>query len=237
MQGGTLGKTSPVRRGSDESGFTLLELLIVMIVLGILGGITTLAVGSMSDDATEARCRSDVRNLQVANAAYKARTGSDAPNLQALIDGDYLDEVPESGVTITNGVTSPATQAGCVATEELALTPDGPTLTIVELTGTTKRDKETANWSTDLDMKVVDQDGAAVGGAVVDGTWSDGTEPSSCTSNPSGRCTLKTDPHNAAAATWTLDAITKSGYDTGASAKSTLSCTRSGDKNGTTTCS
>ena len=232
-----MGKRSGVGRGADESGFTLLELLIVMIVLGILGGITSLAVVDMRGDATDARCRSDVRNLQVANAAYKARTGTDAANLQALIDNDYLDEAPESGVTIADGVTSPATQDGCRATEELALTPDGPALTITELAGTTKRDKETVNWSTDIVMKVVDGDGAAVGGATVDGTWSDGAEPSSCTSNPSGRCTFETNPHTVATATWTLDAITKDGYDTGASATSTLSCTRSGDKNGTTTCS
>jgi general secretion pathway protein G len=38
-----------------EDGFTLIELMIVVVVLGILAGLVLMGVGSVKDDATQAK--------------------------------------------------------------------------------------------------------------------------------------------------------------------------------------
>jgi prepilin-type N-terminal cleavage/methylation domain-containing protein len=73
-------------RGVDErrdAGYTLVELLVVVVVLGILATVVLLSVGSARDDAEQSACQTDYRQLQTAWEAYKAR---------------YHDEVPEAAL-------------------------------------------------------------------------------------------------------------------------------------------
>ncbi|GHV29214.1 hypothetical protein FACS1894167_08130 [Synergistales bacterium] len=59
-------KTLSARRG----GFTLVELLIVVIIIGILAGMMMLTMGSATDGATAARIISDLRNIKSAALLY-----------------------------------------------------------------------------------------------------------------------------------------------------------------------
>lgn len=66
----------------DEHGFTLIELLIVIVILGILAGIVLFAVGGVTNRGNLAACRSDLKTIQVAVEAYRAKNGNYPPNLE-----------------------------------------------------------------------------------------------------------------------------------------------------------
>jgi general secretion pathway protein G len=59
-----------------EQGFTLVELLIVIVILGILAGIVVFAVGNLTSNAKTNACATDKATMQSAVEAFKAYTGS-----------------------------------------------------------------------------------------------------------------------------------------------------------------
>jgi len=80
-------------------GFTLVELLIVIVIIGILAGSLLLVMGSGTDKANATKVVSDMRTLKAASLMYYADKGNWPP------DGDitdptelasYLDRIPSS---------------------------------------------------------------------------------------------------------------------------------------------
>ena len=59
-----------------DKGFTLVELLIVIVILGILATVTVFAVRGITDKGTKSACDSDKATLQTATEAYFAQYGS-----------------------------------------------------------------------------------------------------------------------------------------------------------------
>src|SRR2546429_458350 len=64
-------------RRNNEDGFTLIELMIVMVVLGILAGIILFAVGNFKTDATTSKDNANTRICATAKAASQAKFGDD----------------------------------------------------------------------------------------------------------------------------------------------------------------
>ena len=58
-----------------EGGFTLVEALIVIVILGILAGIVVFAVQSLTGSGVQASCSTDFKTVQTALEAYKAQMG------------------------------------------------------------------------------------------------------------------------------------------------------------------
>jgi prepilin-type N-terminal cleavage/methylation domain-containing protein len=56
-----------------EQGFTLVELLIVIVIMGILAGIVVFAVSNLSDTATKNACKTEADTVRTAAEAYKAQ--------------------------------------------------------------------------------------------------------------------------------------------------------------------
>jgi general secretion pathway protein G len=248
----TLGRTVKKHPGVDTGtgGFTLIELLVVIVVLGVLAGIVVFAVGNFRSDARNSACRTDVRTLQTANAAYLAKVGHDAADIDALIEGGYIKSAPESGVTFVNGETNPATVAAC--TGELAFTPDPssttsssappgtPTLSVIASGSTVHPgDEGTPQFQASVVMTVTDEAHVVVEGAVVTGTWEGGI-PGNCDqpTAANGTCTftseLSADQPNVDVV-WTLSAVTKTGY-TQAAGPATLRCSRHNNAGGAGFC-
>jgi general secretion pathway protein G len=60
----------------DESGFTLVELLVVIVILGILAAIVVFSVRGINDKGQEASCKTDVNMLTTAEEANFAQNGT-----------------------------------------------------------------------------------------------------------------------------------------------------------------
>ena len=95
------------RRSSDESGFTLVELLVVIVILGILAAVAVFAVGGITDKGKASACKADLKSTEVASEAYFAKNGAYAADIPALVTAQFLRSAPGTG----NGYTITYTAA------------------------------------------------------------------------------------------------------------------------------
>jgi prepilin-type N-terminal cleavage/methylation domain len=79
-----------------DSGFTLIELLIVIVILGVLAAVVVLAVGAFDERGEQAACKSDVKAVEVAVEAYRAKNSVYPGSLNDLVGGteNYLRSLP-----------------------------------------------------------------------------------------------------------------------------------------------
>ncbi|MEW6049089.1 MAG: prepilin-type N-terminal cleavage/methylation domain-containing protein [Bacillota bacterium] len=64
----------------DRDGFTLIELVVVITILGVLVAIAIPTVGGYVDDAKKKGARADAKNIQTALIMYKAENGVYPPD-------------------------------------------------------------------------------------------------------------------------------------------------------------
>ena len=81
------------------SGFTLLELIVVVAIIGILATIAMPALKDVPRRAAEAVLKSDLRTFRDIIDQYKADTGTYPPSLDALVDEGYLRAMPMDPIT------------------------------------------------------------------------------------------------------------------------------------------
>lgn len=104
----------------NQNGFTLTELLIVIVILGVLAGIVVFAVAGITDRGVTAACEADKRTVQTAVEAFHAETGAypaggdNDDRIEQLTTAELLREAPSTDrYTITvadgTGVVGPAT--------------------------------------------------------------------------------------------------------------------------------
>jgi len=94
----TIMRTTTGHRGAiADKGFTLVELLIVIVVLGILSGIVVFGVGRFRGDAEAAACKADVATVSTAAEAYNLTIGTYPTTLDQLLTGNYLKTTPADG--------------------------------------------------------------------------------------------------------------------------------------------
>jgi prepilin-type N-terminal cleavage/methylation domain-containing protein len=100
-----------------DKGFTLVELLIVIVILGILATVTVFAVRGITDKGQENSCQVEQRSIETAIEAHFADTGADpdgfvAPDPQpadtSYLVPDYLKDDPSARWSF-DGSTTPAT--------------------------------------------------------------------------------------------------------------------------------
>ena len=80
-----------VQEEKQDKGFTLVELLIVIVILGILATVTVFAVRGITDQGKASTCKADSKTLQTAYEAFVAQYGGTA--------------IPVTGGTLPAGAT------------------------------------------------------------------------------------------------------------------------------------
>lgn len=135
-------------------GFTLVELLIVIIIIGILAGAMLLVAGSGTDKAEATKIVSDLRSLKAAALMYYADKPNENPTfgpastslkdyMDRVISDDYLlvqtsnDKVwyvGKTGLTASSGITD---KLAAVAEAE-GLFGDGSAKTVTAIAGGVK---------------------------------------------------------------------------------------------------
>lgn len=78
---------------NQDKGFTLVELLIVIVILGILATVTVFAVRGITDRGQENACNVDERTLSTAIESFYASYQEDPADLNALTQGRVNDPV------------------------------------------------------------------------------------------------------------------------------------------------
>jgi prepilin-type N-terminal cleavage/methylation domain-containing protein len=210
----------PDDRRARDRGFTLVEILVVIVVLGILATIVVFAVRGVSDDADRVVMSDDARILATAEEAYQARFGRygtedelveakllTAPSVlhDIALDGNSYRVVSASqpgGVTTTLAGAATTTTASGVSTS---------TSTTSTSASTTTTSTSTTSTTTTTTLAPTTTVGSSTGGSgslagvtcslVVSNGWGAGGNADLRITNSSG----------ANLATWTVR-ITPNGY-------------------------
>lgn len=84
----------------NEKGFTLVELMVVVVIIGILVAIAIPIYGNITANAEEKACFANQRTIEGAASMYYATEGVQAADLAALIS-EYLTTEPNCPSTDT----------------------------------------------------------------------------------------------------------------------------------------
>ena len=84
-------------RGSDDRGFTLIEIMVVIVILGILVSYVAVRMTGRTDEARQLKARMDITSLETALELYKLDNGtypSTEQGIQALIEAPSVGKLP-----------------------------------------------------------------------------------------------------------------------------------------------
>ena len=114
----------------NEDGFTLVELLIVIVILGVLAGIVVFAVNGITDRGELAACKADVQSVQTATEAYYAKNTAYPATIDGLVP-TFLKTAPHpTAYTINYGGAATGTVQGVLGGKDCitgaVVPPPGP---------------------------------------------------------------------------------------------------------------
>ena len=151
-------------------GFSLVELIVAVAILGVLAGITTVAFAGFDSSSSSVSCRSDRTRLQRAESTFylqKARYGTETE----LVNDGLLDTASTlHDVTIASSAYTMSEVGRCIGTST-AYNIAAPTIGTTDHSGVT--------------VAVMNADGTAVSGGVV--SYSQGSWTSMGTTNTAGQ--------------------------------------------------
>src|SRR5436190_23265524 len=87
-------------RSTRQAGFTLVEIMVVVVIIGLLATLVMPAVIGAGDEARETKARTDVRSIAEAVRMYRVNKGKYPDSLDVLVEKDdkgrsQLEELPK----------------------------------------------------------------------------------------------------------------------------------------------
>ncbi len=89
---------SYIQRKRNKKGFTLIELVVVIAILGILAALAIPRLSGSTQKAKETTNEANIRTIQSAISLYEAENGDKPTSIDDLIP-KYLDKVPVNPLT------------------------------------------------------------------------------------------------------------------------------------------
>jgi type IV pilus assembly protein PilA len=96
-------RRAELRNGENDKGFTLIELMVVIIIIGILAAIAIPVFLNQRNSAWEGQVKSDLANAALAAESYAASNGGSYDGLSNTVVGKKLTDFgykPTDGVTV-----------------------------------------------------------------------------------------------------------------------------------------
>jgi general secretion pathway protein G len=83
----------------SRPGFTLLEMMLVLVIIGLLAGVAVWNLAGRGDDARIQTTKQTLRTLKSALTAYQLSAAQYPANLVSLTTGatPYIDKIPKDG--------------------------------------------------------------------------------------------------------------------------------------------
>ncbi len=84
--------------GRKERGFTLVEMMVVIVIIGLLATIVVINVMPAADRAAVTKARADIATLEQGVEMYRLdnmRYPTSEEGLQALVNGNYVRRLPD----------------------------------------------------------------------------------------------------------------------------------------------
>jgi lysophospholipase L1-like esterase len=164
---------------------------------------------SFTSSCTDLTCRFDAASSTDDNgiATYAWTFGDGFSGAGATVDHEYKTAgTYQVGLTVTDG----ADHADAITHAVTVTAPAGDgTVHLSALDGSSTGKK--SGWIATITLAVADNEGAAVSGAIVTGTWSTGAS-GGCTTTADGSCSFSTNMNKkATSATWIIAGITATG--------------------------
>jgi general secretion pathway protein G len=91
-------RRDPGLRRGDESGFTLVELMVVLVIIGLLATIVIINVLPAADRAAVTKAHADIATLEQGIEMYRLDNQhypTTQEGLQVLVAGHYIPRLPE----------------------------------------------------------------------------------------------------------------------------------------------
>ena len=87
-----------MRRRKRESGFTLVELMVVIVIIGLLATVVIINVMPATDKAAVTKARADIATLEQGVEMYRLnrlRYPDSGAGLQAIVDEGFVKRMPK----------------------------------------------------------------------------------------------------------------------------------------------